>query len=132
MFIKSYLADGAKLLDIRLNTRKEEAISVTKPINEFPGYKYEDGKNLYRGTDLGKGGYIISKPGMYGNVALLDVASLHPHSIVAMNCFGEYTGRFKELLDARIAIKHKDFTAAKKCWVESSPSIWMMSRRRPI
>jgi hypothetical protein len=31
-----------------------------------------------------------------------------------MNCFGEYTSRFKELLDARIAIKHGDYDSAKK------------------
>lgn len=83
-------------------------------INSFPGYEYKDGTNMYRGTDVGKGGYILSNPGIYGNVALLDVASLHPHSIIAMNCFGEYTQHFKDILDARIAIKHKDFDAARK------------------
>ena len=86
----------------------------------FPGYKFiefgEDNKphNMYRGTDLGFGGYIISNPGMYGNVALLDIASLHPNSAIAMNYFGEYTPHFKELLDARIAIKHGDYDAARK------------------
>ena len=88
-------------------------------INSFPGYEFkqdENGKwhNMYRGTDLGFGGYVYAEPGMYGNVALLDIASQHPHSIIAMNCFGEYTARFKELLDARIAIKHEDFETAKK------------------
>ena len=79
----------------------------------FPGYEFKDGKNMYRGTDLGFGGYIHAEPGMYGNVALLDVASLHPHSIIAMNCFGEYTQNFKDLLDARMHIKHKDFDSAR-------------------
>ena len=79
----------------------------------FPGYEFKDGKNLYRGTDIGKGGYIISNPGIYGNVALLDVASLHPNSIRAMNCFGDYTKNFTDLLDARVAIKHKDFDTAR-------------------
>ena len=78
-------------------------------INAFPGYEFVNGKNMYRGDDLGKGGYVYSEPGMYRNVALLDVASLHPHSIVAMNCFGEYTQNFKDLMDARIAIKHGDY-----------------------
>lgn len=87
---------------------------VTKSINAFPGYEYRDGKNLYRGTDIGFGGYIISNPGIYENVALLDVASLHPNSIRAMNCFGEYTKNFTDILDARIAIKHKDFDSARK------------------
>ena len=83
------------------------------PLNAFPGYEFKNGSNLYRGTDIGKGGYIISNPGIYGNVALLDVASLHPHSIIAMNCFGEYTQHFKDILDARIAIKHGDYDSAK-------------------
>lgn len=80
----------------------------------FPGYEFKDGKNLYRGTDLGFGGYVYAEPGIYTNVALLDVASLHPHSIIAMNCFGDYTQNFKDILDARILIKHKDFDAARK------------------
>lgn len=70
--------------------------------------------NLYRGTDLGFGGYVYSEPGMYGNLALLDVASLHPHSIIAMNCFGDYTKHFKDILDARMYIKHGDFESARK------------------
>lgn len=82
-------------------------------INSFPGYEFRDGKNMYRGTDIGFGGYIISNPGIYTNVALLDVASLHPNSIRAMNCFGDYTKNFTDLLDIRIAIKHKDFDTAK-------------------
>lgn len=83
-------------------------------INAFPGYQFIDGKNIYRGDDLGKGGYVYAEPGMYRNVALLDVASLHPHSIVAMNCFGEYTKNFKDLMDARIAIKHGDYDTVRK------------------
>ena len=92
---------------------------MTEYINAFPGYTFEyfdsDKKyhNMYRGTDLGKGGYIFSNPGIYGNVALLDVASLHPNSIRAMNCFGEYTKNFTDLVDARVAIKHKDFETAR-------------------
>ena len=52
---------------------------------------------------------------MYSNIALLDIASMHPSSIVAEKLFGEeYTQRFKDILDARIAIKHKDFDKARK------------------
>lgn len=86
----------------------------TDLINSFPGYEYKDGKNIYRGVDLGKGGYVYAEPGMYKNVALLDVASLHPHSIVAMNCFGKYTKNFKDIMDARILIKHGDYESARK------------------
>ena len=51
---------------------------------------------------------------MYTNVALLDVASLHPHSIVAMNCFGKYTKNFQDIMDTRMFIKHGDYESAKK------------------
>lgn len=52
---------------------------------------------------------------MYGNIALLDIASMHPHSVLAELLFGEeYTQRFKDIVDARIAIKHKDFDKARK------------------
>lgn len=88
---------------------------VTKNIviNSFPGYEFKDGKNMYRGTELGFGGYILSYPGIYTDVALLDVASLHPNSIRAMNCFGEYTKNFTDILDARVAIKHGDLESAR-------------------
>ena len=80
----------------------------------FPGYKYENGESTYRGEVIGEGGYVYSEPGMYFNVALLDVASMHPSSIIAEELFGpEYTARFKEIKDARLAIKHKEFDRAK-------------------
>ena len=82
-------------------------------INAFPGYEYVDGKNIYRGDDLGKGGYVYAEPGMYGNVALLDVASMHPNSAINLNAFGEYTQNFKDILDTRIAIKRGDFEKAR-------------------
>lgn len=83
-----------------------------KPI--FPGYKFEGGKSTYRGEDVGEGGYVYAEPGMYGRVVTLDVASMHPSSIIAEMLFGpEYTARFQDLLDARLAIKHKDFEKAK-------------------
>ena len=92
----------------------------TKVINAFPGYEFifdktdKKYKNMYRGVDLGLGGYVYAEPGMYTNIALLDVQSMHPNSAVNLNAFGEYTQRFKDILDARIAIKHKDFEAAKQ------------------
>lgn len=80
----------------------------------FPGYKYERGVSTYRGEEVGEGGYVYAEPGTYMNVALLDIASMHPSSIVAENLFGdEYTAKFKDIIDARIAIKHKDFEAAR-------------------
>ncbi len=80
----------------------------------FPGYKYDHGKSTYRGEEVGEGGYVYAEPGMYGNIALLDIASMHPSSIIDEQLFGEeYTKRFQEIRDARIAIKHKDFDTAK-------------------
>lgn len=81
----------------------------------FPGYKFENGKSIYREEEVGEGGYVYAEPGMYGNIALLDIASMHPSSIIAEMLFGpEYTKRFQEIRDARVAIKHKDFDKAKK------------------
>lgn len=81
----------------------------------FPGYKFEFGKSTYRGEEVGEGGYVYSEPGIYGDVALLDIASMHPASIIAEQLFGpEFTKRFQDIRDARVAIKHKDFDAARK------------------
>lgn len=82
-------------------------------ITAFSGYEFVDGKNMFRGVDLGKGGYVYAEPGIYRNVALLDIASLHPNSIRAMNCFGEYTKNFTDILDARVYIKHGDFDSVR-------------------
>ena len=98
---------------------KHPKLVYTDLAETFPGYEFipcgEDKKphNMYRGTDLGFGGYVYAEPGIYKNVALLDVASLHPHSIIAMNCFGEYTQHFKDILDARMYIKHGDYDSAR-------------------
>jgi hypothetical protein len=81
---------------------------------EFPGYKFEMGKSYYKGEEPGEGGYVYAEPGIYSNVAVLDVASMHPTSIVKMNVFGPYTKNFEDLIKARIAIKRKDFPAARQ------------------
>ena len=81
----------------------------------FPGYKFENGKSTYRGEEVGEGGYVYAGPGMDSNIALLDIASMHPSSIIAEELFGpEYTKRFQEIRDARVAIKHKEFDKARK------------------
>lgn len=87
--------------------------SKGRPI--FGGYTYNFGKSIYRGEDVGEGGYVYAEPGMYTDIAVLDIASMHPSSIVAEKLFGdEYTEKFNDILQARIAIKHKDFDTAKK------------------
>lgn len=76
----------------------------------FPGYKFEKGKSTYRGEDVTEGGQVYSEPGMYGDVALLDVTSMHPSSVIAEALFGpDFTARFMEIMRARVAIKHEDW-----------------------
>ena len=76
----------------------------------FPGYEYKNGVSTYREEIVGEGGYVYSQPGMYGNVALLDVASMHPHSAIAEVLFGvKFTKRFWELVYGRVYIKHEEW-----------------------
>ena len=77
----------------------------------FPGYYYTVDQtgihSFYKGQEVGEGGRVMDIPGYYENVGLEDVESMHPHSIIALNMFGDYyTNRFKELLETRLAIKH--------------------------
>lgn len=97
------------------NDRKPQEKFVYTDLSElFPGYEYDLGKSTYRGELVGEGGYVYAEPGMYENVAVLDVASMHPTSIEVLDLFGPYTKNFSELKQARIAIKHKDYDAARK------------------
>lgn len=74
----------------------------------FPGYRYENGKSTYRGIEVGEGGLVIAAPGMYGNVALLDVSSMHPHSTIAECLFGvTYTQAYRDIVEGRVDIKHE-------------------------
>jgi hypothetical protein len=99
-----------------------ERTDGTKDIVSFPGYEFDargidesrytgkivSGKSIYKGYDPGEGGFVYAEPGMHYNVALLDVASMHPTSMICENIFGDYTQKFKEIYEARLAIKHKD------------------------
>lgn len=101
---------------------------------EFPGYEFSpfgidveryskgpDGKpvcskshkSIFMGDDPSEGGYVYTEPGMYYNVALLDIASLHPTTIDVLNLFGPYTDKFREIKACRIAVKHKDWEKAR-------------------
>lgn len=81
----------------------------------FNDYTFDHGKSVYMGEEIGEGGRVYSEPGMYVNVWDGDVASQHPHSIIFECLFGpEFTRRFREIVQARVAIKHKDFDAAGK------------------
>lgn len=95
---------------------------IAKIRAEFTDAGWEKQKNkwvnMYRGTDVGFGGYVYAEPGIYHDVALLDVGNMHGASILALNKFGEHTAKYREIRDARMAIKKGiktgDFTEAKQ------------------
>ena len=89
------------------------AFVYTDLSEKFPGYKFDGKESTYRGEVTGEGGYVYAEPGVYENVALLDVASMHPTSIEQLNLFGSYTERFSALKETRMAIKHKKYALAK-------------------
>lgn len=80
----------------------------------FPGYKFENGKSTYMDEEIGEGGKVYAEPGIYYNVALLDITSMHPHSAYALKIFGEYyTERYMDLVRTRVHIKHKEESDAR-------------------
>ena len=103
---------------------KKQADHVYTDLSKiYPGYEHvrgEDGKmhNMYRDTDVGFGGYVFAEPGMYQNVALLDVGNMHGASIIALNKFGADTKNYIAIREARMAIKRGlktgDFSEASK------------------
>ena len=96
------------------NDRNPRTKFVYTDLSEtFPGYVFDHGKSTYKDEEVGEGGYVYAEPGMYENVAVLDVASMHPTSIEELNMFGEYTKNFSDLKNARVAIKRGHFDDAK-------------------
>lgn len=79
----------------------------------FPGYTFNGKESDYHGELVGEGGYVYAETGLYSNVALLDVASMHPTSIELLDLFGQYTENFSALKEARMAIKRKDYGTAR-------------------
>lgn len=92
----------------------QSSFNYPKLAEEFEGYVYDQGKSHYRDEETGEGGYVYAEPGFHRNVALLDVASMHPTTIRVLNLFGPYTRRFNDLVDARLAIKNDDLEGAGK------------------
>ena len=73
----------------------------------FIGYTYEAGKSIYRGTEVGEGGFVYAKHGISYYDALLDIASMHPHSAIAECLFGpRFTKLFRTIVEGRVTIKH--------------------------
>lgn len=81
------------------------------PLSEmFPGYEFDrfapgKEKSKYKGESVGEGGWVWANYGQWTNVAVLDVASMHPTSIIELNLFGKYTENFKKLMDQRLEAK---------------------------
>lgn len=80
---------------------------------KFPLYEFKDGVSTYDGEEVGEGGYVYGNQGIWQNVPTFDISSMHPHSIIAENGFGKYTKNLEELVDIRLAIKHKDYDAIR-------------------
>jgi hypothetical protein len=100
------------------NRRPQSEFNYTDLSKEFPGYEFDSKKRVdkstYKGEKINEGGFVYAEPGIYHNVALLDVQSMHPTTINILEMFGKYTPGFWELVEARLAIKHGDYDAASK------------------
>lgn len=94
--------------------KPQEQFVYTDLSEMFPGYTFDSGKSTYKDEVASEGGYVYAEPGMYENVAVLDIASMHPTSIEQLDLFGPYTENFSALKQARLAIKRKDYDSAKK------------------
>lgn len=112
---------------------KDDLSKVPKDaVPYFPGYEYKYDEtrkkfiSTYRGEEVGEGGYVYAETGIHYNVALDDIASMHPSSLVDENLFGdEYTDRFHALLNIRLSIKHKKYEDAKSLleWLVRKPGL---------
>lgn len=94
--------------------RPQDKFNYVKLASIFPGYEYKFGKSTYRGFETGEGGFVYAEPGVYSDVALLDVESMHPNSLVNMNYFGPYTQRYADLLKVRVLLKHNKIDEVKQ------------------
>ena len=126
--------------------RPQDSFEYYDLAREFPGYTFDPNrkpKSDYKGKDPSEGGYVSSKPGVYGVsakdvlnghvldtetgrsklIVYIDVASLHPHSLIAINYFGKYTRKFKALVECRIYIKHGDLEKAAHAFDDIDPSL---------
>jgi hypothetical protein len=93
--------------------KPQEQFIYTDLREEFPGYEFDHGKSTYKGEEVGEGGLVRAKPGIYEKVALLDIESMHPTTIEQLNLFGKYTEKYSALKAARVAIKRKDYESAR-------------------
>lgn len=109
----STLSHTAKII-FGENRKPQDEFNYRDLSEEFSGYTYKLGKSQYRGENPGEGGYVYAEPGYYREVALLDIASMHPTSIEILELFGRYGKRYTDLIRSRLAIKHKDYAEATR------------------
>lgn len=93
--------------------KANEKFVYTDLSKQFPGYEYKFGKSTYRGITTGEGGLVLADPGVYYDVEVFDVASMHPTSIEQLNLFGPYTKNYSDIKEARLAIKHRELDKAR-------------------
>lgn len=93
--------------------KANEKFVYTDLSKQFPGYEYKFGKSTYRGITTGEGGLVMADPGVYYDVEVFDVASMHPTSIEQLNLFGPYTKNYSAVKEARLAIKHRELDKAR-------------------
>lgn len=102
-----------RIRELDLDPEYTKFDSKGRPI--FPNYEFKFGKSTYRGEEVGEGGYVFARPGIWTNVRTQDISGMHPSSIIAEKLFGDYyTQRFEEIVKARTCIKHKEFDKARK------------------
>lgn len=108
--------DSTNALTTRIifGREKKPKLNWTDLSELFPGYEYKHGHNMYRGDDVGRGGWVYANPGMYKYCKTFDVASMHPRSIIELRYLGEYTDRFEDLVNIRLYIKHGDYDSVAK------------------
>lgn len=92
----------------------QQYFNVPDLSEEFPGYTHSFGESEYKGKDPGEGGYVYSQPGVYKEVGLFDVASMHPTTAIEVEYFGPYTQQLADLKQARIYIKHGEFEPVRQ------------------
>lgn len=93
--------------------KANEKFVYTDLSKQFPGYEYRFGKSTYRGITTGEGGLVLADQGVYYEVEVFDVASMHPTSIEQLNLFGPYTKNYSDIKEARLAIKHRELDKAR-------------------
>lgn len=86
---------------------------VDRALYSVPDNLIVGGKSVYLGEDPSEGGYVYSKPGVYGYCKTYDISSMHPSTIRWLNLFGKHTQRYLDLVDARLAIKHGDLDTVR-------------------